>query len=107
MKPIEPGCLAIIIHSEYVPSNIGRSVRVICELSHNDPVRQFLREGKVWVIRSADEAMLDCVCAVTNKKLPMTSKILAEDRVLIRIDDPDFREPNNTVENISSEEKIV
>lgn len=46
MKPIEAGCMAVVIKAEFNPSNVGKVVKVVRKLSLTD-ISAWVAEGDV------------------------------------------------------------
>lgn len=100
-KPIEPGCLAMIVRAVVVPENNGKVVRVIRRttpgyLPPNAPhgVLPIGAEAKGWVVQTTTGAR-DLVCTAGWKKAGkvihrwLDSERSYTERHLIRIDDDD------------------
>ena len=80
MKPIEAGCLAIIVNGNY-PENIGRVVKVV----NLDSTESELMNQNVWVI----ESLLDLLKVRTNnhnKEFELRRNSFSLECNLLRID---------------------
>lgn len=91
MKPIEPGCVCVIVaHPEVLPANVGRMVVVVEEA---DPrrvpalLRLVLGQGRYWMIKGVASALHSFAG-------PCIGETLAHESCLRRLDDdPDAAEP--------------
>lgn len=87
-KPIEPGCLALIIHGGNVPENAQKTVQVIRfvapgqTLEHRKLIVHNSSPLRAWVVESSD------ILALTqNKKHQQIGFALVAEKRLLRIDD--------------------
>ena len=106
-KPIEPGCLAIIVGAIKAPENNGRIVRVIrkAERFYAPPGAPFPRitptESDTWVVVSldADRPLTGIVVSRSTRKVTdkfQSMEISCREPRLRRIDDGDTTEPRVT-----------
>lgn len=87
-KPIEPGCLALIIHGGSVPENSQKTVQAIRfvapgqTLVHREVTVTNTKPMRAWLVEGAD------ILALTqNKKHMRLGFALVAEKRLLRIDD--------------------
>lgn len=93
MKPIEEGCLAIVVGG-FVPGNLGKCVKVGKRIGHRPFVGSGGERGieMAWVI--AGEDILDTWGNPTK---------VAPERFLLRIDDPGLKKETRSEEELTHE----
>lgn len=90
MKPIEPGCRAIVISDNENPDNVGKEVIVQLKVNHGDTIRfGFILDGRAklatgtsfgeaWIVSGDVKSFVDASGEQTEDGSPIHFKGLAE-----------------------------
>ena len=86
-KPIEPGCLAMVVGSN-LPQNNGRTVRVLYRLNAGDydPTTALRIMGAAWLVEACGEPLLVMTIEGDERRVHRRGFITKR---LIRLDDGD------------------
>ena len=98
-KPIEPGCLALIVGSKTCPENNSKTVRVIRRLVNGEMgengMRIYTRQPVSWLVESLRTPL--SLMTTKGRKLQVMRRAYAP-KFLIRLDDDEEPKQETTEE---------
>lgn len=80
-KPIEPGCLALVVSSAYTPQNIGRVVRVVQAMAPgewNNPDAPTGVAGRIYNNRPGSVWLVECLPGSPPLQAPEVRRLTRE-----------------------------